>query len=219
MVGIILDIILIAIIALNIFIGYKKGLVKLAVGLIAVLASIIIAMLLYKPVSNVIIENTEIDENIKSTIISNFTKDTESEVEDTSTEKTDDGFMKYIEKYVDDTVNKTKNEIVIEASEVISVKVINVCAFIGIFIIARLLMILLTFIADIIMSLPILKQFNEIGGILYGEVKALLIIYIILAIMFFIVYITGNSAISDAITSSYITKLFYNNNLLLNIIF
>ena len=219
MVGIILDVILIAIIALNIFIGYKKGLVKLAVGLIAVLASIIIAMLLYKPVSNVIIENTEIDENIKSTIISNFTKDTESEVEDTSTEKTDDGFMKYIEKYVDDTVNKTKNEIVIEASEVISVKVINVCAFIGIFIIARLLMILLTFIADIIMSLPILKQFNEIGGILYGAVKALLIIYIILAIMFFIVYITGNSAISDAITSSYITKLFYNNNLLLNIIF
>lgn len=219
MIGIILDIILIAIIALNIFIGYKKGLVKLAVGLIAVLASIIIAMLLYKPVSNVIIENTEIDENIKSTIISNFTKDTESEVEDTSTEKTDDGFMKYIEKYVDDTVNKTKNEIVIEASEVISVKVINVCAFIGIFIIARLLMILLTFIADIIMSLPILKQFNEIGGILYGAVKALLIIYIILAIMFFIVYITGNSAISDAITSSYITKLFYNNNLLLNIIF
>ena len=219
MVGIILDIILIAIIALNIFIGYKKGLVKLAVGLIAVLASIIIAMLLYKPVSNVIIENTEIDENIKSTIISNFTKDTESEVEDTSTEKTDDGFMKYIEKYVDDTVNKTKNEIVIEASEVISVKVINVCAFIVIFIIARLLMILLTFIADIIMSLPILKQFNEIGGILYGAVKALLIIYIILAIMFFIVYITGNSAISDAITSSYITKLFYNNNLLLNIIF
>lgn len=219
MVGIILDVILIAIIALNIFIGYKKGLVKLAVGLIAVLASIIIAMLLYKPVSNVIIENTEIDENIKSTIISNFTKDTESEVEDTSTEKTDDGFMKYIEKYVDDTVNKTKNEIVIEASEVISVKVINVCVFIGIFIIARLLMILLTFIADIIMSLPILKQFNEIGGILYGAVKALLIIYIILAIMFFIVYITGNSAISDAITSSYITKLFYNNNLLLNIIF
>ncbi len=216
---IIFDIILIAIILLNVIICYKKGLVKLAVGLIAVLASIIIAMLLYKPVSNVIIENTEIDENIKSTIISNFTKDTESEVEDTSTEKTDDGFMKYIEKYVDDTVNKTKNEIVIEASEVISVKVINVCAFIGIFIIARLLMILLTFIADIIMSLPILKQFNEIGGILYGAVKALLIIYIILAIMFFIVYITGNSAISDAITSSYITKLFYNNNLLLNIIF
>ena len=35
--GIILDIILVAIIALNVFICYKKGLVKLAVGLIAFL--------------------------------------------------------------------------------------------------------------------------------------------------------------------------------------
>ena len=57
--GIILDIILVAIIALNVFICYKKGLVKLAVGLIAVLVSVILAVLLYKPVSNIIINNTE----------------------------------------------------------------------------------------------------------------------------------------------------------------
>lgn len=211
MVGIILDVILIAIIALNIFIGYKKGLVKLAVGLIAVLASIIIAMLLYKPVSNVIIENTEIDENIKSTIISNFTKDTESEVEDTSAEKTDDGFMKYIEKYVDDTVNKTKNEIVIEASEVISVKVINVCVFIGIFIIARLLMILLTFIADIIMSLPILKQFNEIGGIIYGIVRGTLIVCICVLLIGVYTKMKPESTLNNNIQNSYLTKIIYEN--------
>lgn len=42
--GIILDIVLIAIIALNVFICYKKGLVKLAVGLIAVVAAIILAL-------------------------------------------------------------------------------------------------------------------------------------------------------------------------------
>ena len=57
MIGIIFDIILVAIIALNIFICYRKGLVKLAVGLIAVLAAIIISIVLYKPVSNIIIEN------------------------------------------------------------------------------------------------------------------------------------------------------------------
>ena len=63
--GIILDIVLIAIIALNVFICYKKGLVKLAVGLIAVAAAIILALVFYKPVSNLIIENTELDENIE----------------------------------------------------------------------------------------------------------------------------------------------------------
>ena len=214
--GIIFDIILIGIILLNVIICYKKGLVKLAVGLVAVLISIILALMLYKPVSNIIIKNTEVDEKIKETIINTLTTENKENEDDNTS---DNGMMKYMQNYVDDAVNKTKNEIVLEASEVVSVKIINICAFLGIFVIVRILAFLLTIIADLIMSLPILKQFNEIGGILYGAVKALLIIYIILAIMFFIVYITGNSAISDAITSSYITKLFYNNNLLLNIIF
>lgn len=214
MIGIIFDIILVAIIALNIFICYRKGLVKLAVGLIAVLAAIIISIVLYKPVSNIIIENTEFDEKIENTIIENFSVEVEEQQEET-----DKGFMKYMEKYVNDSVNKTRNQIVLEASNVIATKVINICAFLGIFIIARLVLILLTFVADIIMSLPILKQFNKAGGIIYGLIKALLIIYVILAIIFFIIYISGNTTLSNAISSSYITKFFYNNNLLLNLIF
>ena len=212
--GIILDIIVIGIILLNIFICYKKGLVKLAVGLIAVIASIILAVILYKPVSNMIINNTEIDDKIKNTIIENFTTTQEE-----NTENEDNNFMKYIEKYVDDTVNKTKNEIVVEAAEIISIKVINIGVILAIFIIARIVLILLTFISDMMTGLPILKQFNEAGGILYGIVKSLLIIYVILAIAFFIVHTTGNITISNTIESSFITKIFYNHNLLLTILF
>ena len=210
--GLILDVIVIGIILLNVFICYKKGLVKLAVGLVAVLASIILAIILYRPISNLIIENTEIDDNIKNAIIENFTSDTEESKEDS-------GFLNYIEKYVDDTVNKTKNEIVIEAAGTIATRVINICVILGIFVIARLVLILLTFITDMITSLPILKQFNEVGGVIYGIVKALLIIYVILAIAFFTVYTTGNVTISDAIASSFITQFFYNHNLLLTILF
>ncbi len=212
--GIILDIILVAIIALNVFICYKKGLVKLAVGLIAVLVSVILAVLLYKPVSNIIINNTELDEKIKSAITENFVNE-----EETTEETEDNGFMKYIEKYVEDPVNKTKNEIVIEASGVIATKLIDIIAMVSIFIVARLVLILLTFVTDMITSLPILKQFNELGGILYGLIKALLIIYVLLAIAFFIVYTTGSTGLADAIANSFITKFFYNNNLLLSILF
>ena len=212
--GIILDLVVLGIILLNIFICYQKGLVKLAVGLVAVLISIILALLLYKPVSNLIIEKTEIDNKIQNAIIENFTTKQEDEAE-----VDDSGFMKYIEQYVDDTVNKTKNEIVTEAAGTIAVKVINIGVIILIFVISRLILILLTFITDLITELPIIKQFNDVGGVLYGIVKALLIIYVILAIAFFIVYVTGNTTISEAISSSYITKFFYNNNILLNIIF
>ena len=213
--GIFLDIILVLIILVNVYICYEKGLVKLAVGLIAVIASIILSIILYKPVSNMVIENTEIDEKIENTIIENFTTDENSE----NKEAEDNGFMKYIEKYVDDTINKTKNEIVVEAAGTIAVKVINIGVILGIFIIARIVLILLTFITDIITELPILKQFNAVGGLLYGVIKSLLIIYAILAIAFFIVYVTGNTTIAEAISSSFVTKFFYNNNLLLTILF
>ena len=116
-------------------------------------------------------------------------------------------------------MNKTKNEIVLEAANVVSEKVINICVFLAIFIVVRVLAMLLTILADAIMSLPILKQFNKAGGVLYGGIKSLVIIYLILAIIFVITYITGNTVISEAISKSYITKIFYNNNIILNFIF
>lgn len=212
--GIILDIVLIAIIALNVFICYKKGLVKLAVGLIAVAAAIILALVFYKPVSNLIIENTELDENIEKAIINNFTSETQEGQEIRYVSVLD-----YLQKYVDDAVNKTQTEIVTQTAGMMAVKIINVVVLIGIFLLVRVVLLLLTFISDIITSLPILKQFNEVGGVLYGAIKALLIIYIILTIVFFIMCYTSNSTIADAINSSYVTKFFYEHNLLLNILF
>ena len=163
--GIVLDVIIIAIILLNIIICYKKGLVKLAVGLVAVIISLILAMMLYKPVSNIIIKNTEIDEKIKESIINTLTSENKEAEEDNSSDK---GMMNYMQSYVDDAVNKTKNEIVIEASEVVSIKIINICVFLGIFIVVRILAFLLTIIADLIMSLPILKKFNNLLHLKYS---------------------------------------------------
>lgn len=212
--GIILDVIIIAIIALNIFICYRKGLVKLAVGLIAVLVAIVLSLILYKPISNTIIKNTEIDEKIEKIIIENFSAET-----DGNTEVRYVGIIDYLEKYVDDAVNKTQNEIVYATAGTMAVRFINIAVILLIFLVTRIALIVLTFVSDMITSLPILKQFNEVGGILYGIVKALLVIYVILAIVFFIVYITGNTKISEIISNTYITKFFYEHNLLLNILF
>ena len=212
--GIILDVIIIAIIALNIFLCYRKGLVKLAVGLIAVLAAVILSIVLYKPISNAIIKNTDIDEKIENIIIENFSAETNGNEEVRYV-----GIIDYLEKYVDDAVNKTQNEIVYATAGTMAVRFINIAVILIIFFVTRIVLLLLTFVSDIITSLPILKQFNEVGGILYGIIKALLIVYAILAIAFFIVCVTGNSAISEAISGSFITKFFYEHNLILKFLF
>lgn len=212
--GIIFDIIIVAIILLNIFLCYRKGLVKLAVGLIAVIVAVILSLILYKPVSNAIIENTEIDEKIENIIIEKFSAETNENVEVRYV-----GIIDYLEKYVDDAVNKTQNEIVYATSKTMAVRIINIAVILIIFALTRILLMVLTVISDMITSLPILKQFNKVGGILYGVIKSLLIIYVILAIVFFIICVTGNTTISEAISGSLITKFFYNHNLILNILF
>ena len=153
--GIIFDIIIVAIFALNIFVCYKKGLVKLAVGLIAVLVAIILSVILYKPVSNLIIKNTGIDKKIENIIIENFSADTTD-----SGETKYVGVIDYLEKYAKDTANKTQNEIVYETAGTMAVKITNIVVLLAIFIIIRAILLLLTFISDIITSLPLIKQFN-----------------------------------------------------------
>ena len=211
--GIILDIIIVAIIALNVYLCYKKGLVNLAVGLIAVVAAIILSVIFYKPVTNLVMENTEFDEAIENTIVETFAPEGEEAGQVQYV-----GILSYLETELGNAVNDTKNEVVYEAADAMAEKILNLIVFIIIFTAVRVALFALTFVADAITSLPILKQLDDVGGILYGLGKALLIIYAVLAVVSVIVGFTANTAISDAISSSYITKFFYDNNIILNIL-
>ena len=67
--GIIVDLIILAIIAIFILSGYKKGLTGSLIKLLSFIIAIIISFILYNPVATSIERNTQIDENIKSSII------------------------------------------------------------------------------------------------------------------------------------------------------
>ncbi len=212
--GIILDIIILVIMTMSIFLGYKKGLIRVAVKLFAFLIALVVAFVFYKPVSNLIIENTQIDQKIKSIIIENGTQELEEKNENDQS-----NFIDSMQEYVSNAVTQTQNEIVENAAEQISTRVINVAVLIGLFIITRLLLVVLVLISDLITSLPIIKQFNELGGVIYGTIRGLLLIYVVLAIAFFVVSITANNVVVETINNSFITEFMYENNLLLNIIF
>lgn len=212
--GIILDIILIAIMAISILFGYKRGLIKVAVKLCAFLIAVIVTLVFFKPVSNIIINNTKLDENIENIIIENGTKELEE-----GNEEEQKNLLDNMQEYVDNTVTQAQNEIVESAAKEISIRLINILAIIGLFIITRLILIALVLISDLITNIPVIKQFNKLGGIIYGIIRGLLLIYVMLAIAFLIVSMTANSNILSAIEGSILTKFMYGNNILLNIIF
>lgn len=211
--GIILDVIIVAVIALNVYLCYKKGLVNLAVGLIAVVAAIILSVIFYKTITNLIVEKTGVDEMLENTIIETFTPEGAAEGQVRYV-----GILSFLETEIGNAVNETQNDVMYETAGAMAEKIINLIVFIGIFTAVRVALFALTFVADAITSLPILKQLDDVGGILYGFVKALLIIYVVLAIASVIVSFTTSTAVTDIIESSYVTKFFYNNNILLNIL-
>lgn len=210
--GIILDIILVAILAASIFFGYKKGLVKVAISLCALVIAVIVTLVFYKPISSAIIKNTDWDEKIEQIIIENATKDVDNKEQEGN-------MLENAQNYIDNAVTEEQNNVVENVAPVIAERVIVIGTMIGLFIATRLVLILLTLVSDVITNLPIIKQFNKLGGLLYGIIRGLVIVYALLAVAFFIVSVSANVGITNAIDGSFITKFMYSHNILLNIIF
>jgi len=196
-----LDLIILAIIALSTFIGYKKGLIKVAFGLVSFILAITLSILLYKPVSNFIIEYTPIDDYIEQTI---FERLDSSEITNEETEN-------IVSNYYNNIKSATTNTI----ADGISKTIINVSCVLIVFILSKLILLLFRFIGDIIAKLPLIKQLNESGGLLYGLLRGFFLIYGVLALISISSPILDINDIINAINNTIITNIMYNHNIIL----
>ena len=143
-----LDIFIILFILLCTFLGYKKGLVKTAIGILSFFIAIIVSVLLYKTVGNLIINNTEFDENLESTISSKITIESLNE--------------KY-DLLPNNLIEEGENNIQ-GLSKSLSHKIIYIASFVILFIALKIGLIFAKFLSDIITKIPIIKQFDKIRG-------------------------------------------------------
>lgn len=218
--SIIIDLILIGIILLSTFLGYKKGLIGVAFKIVSFLIALIITLILFKPISNYIITNTDLAKNIENVIVEKLST---TQIEDgkISEENTDlpNVVVNYINEGIQGTVNQAKDSVVKVVAHNLTETAINIIVMIGIFAITRLILLLAKTILEAISEIPIIKQFNEVGGIIYGIIRAILLIYIILAIISLIAPMLDKTTILTAINDSILTKILYNNNIILMIFF
>ena len=213
--GIIVDLIIVGILVLCVFLGYKRGLTGSLLKIVTFLLALIIAFILFRPVSNFIINNTKLDENLESSIKSMFL---EVEENDTSSNMPT-AMTDYINKVIEDAADDAKTAVVETAARDVAISIINLGVVIVVYIIARIILIFVKGIASLITKLPVIKQFDKLGGIIFGLLKALVIIYVILAIISFVSTVITDSGVIDAINQSFIGKGMYNNNILLEIVF
>lgn len=167
--------------------------------------AILITFILYRPIANVIIENTQIDENIQKVISENVTNIIENEENQES-------------KNSIQIIEQAKNGMLDEASKELAINIIYAATMILLYIILRILLIFISFIANGIASLPILKQFNKAGGIIYGILRGVLITYVCLMLIGVFANIYPTNPVYSELEKSYLGKMMYENNIL-NIFF
>lgn len=217
----VIDIIIIAIMASCIFAGYKKGLIGVAFHLVSFIIAILVALLLHGPISNFIIHNTQIDDKIEDMIVKNIDPSRFEEGQ-TNLTKEEQNMPKivvnYIQEAIQDNVNNAKNNIEDVIAERIAITIINIATIIILFILVRIVLIVINKIGDIIAKLPIISQFNKTGGIIYGVIEGLFIIYVLLALCLIIAPFIQSTELLSYINTSYIGKMMYNNNILLKFI-
>lgn len=220
--SIIIDVIILAILALCIGFGYHKGLTGSLLKIVSFVLAIVVAFVLFKPVSNFIIEKTDWDDNLEQSIRDAIiTEKNETKVETTKDENQSMPtiMVDYINKAVEDAGNNAKETIVDATARDVAVTIVNAGVWVGLFLVARIILFFIKGLANLITDLPIIKQVDKTGGIIYGAIEALVIIYILLAVVSFISPLVSGTGILEAMQKSYIGSIMYNNNLLLKLIF
>lgn len=213
--SIIADLIVIVILILCVIAGYKQGLAKCLINMLSFIIAICVAFLLFKPVSNIVIDNTNFDENIKSSIVQVFEEDEKSK----DSNEIRSPIIQHISNEIENATEEKKHEIVDTTATKLSVNIINVLVFILLFIATRIILVFIKSLTNLITKLPLIKQCDKIGGVIYGILQAMIIIYIALALIAFISTISNKYEIMEIINNSYIASKLSNNNILLNIIF
>lgn len=220
--GIIIDLIIIGIFIACIGIGYVKGLTGSLLKIVSFLLALVIAFILFKPIAGFVIEHTNWDENleqaIKQTLIKEETPEN-NQPEEEKSQNMPDVMLNYVNSAVEKAGTEAKNAIVESTARNMAVTIINVAVLIALFLISRIVLLLVKGLAALLTKLPVIKQFDKLGGILYGLLEALIIIYVILAILSFVSPMMEGTNIISGIQESFLGGMLYNNNLLLKIIF
>lgn len=193
-----IDLGILLIILISTFIGYKKGLIKVAFGLLSFVIALIIALLLYKPISNFITNYTPIPEKIETQIESRISSADEKETQN----------------FVSNYYRNIKNASTSLIAHNITTSIINISSALIVFILSRILLFFLKFSTDLIAKLPLIKQFNHIGGFLYGLLAGFLVIYLLFTLITIIAPIVNLNNMITLINSSIIGNIMYNNNII-----
>lgn len=217
------DIAVIIILVLSVLVAYKIGFVKAFFNFFSTIISLVLAYTLYPVVSKWLIGIgwlEKVKDSVKTTLnlqqaVNEMTKSAQT------------NFINNLElpKFLKSALLENNNSEVYNLFNVTQLEdyissylaniCINVVAMIGTFLLVIIIVKALSEILDILSKLPVLSFANRTLGAVLGLAKGVIIIWLLCTIITFFYSNPSFSPIIEAINTSTIAKIFYNNNLLI----
>ena len=221
-----IDLIGILIVLICAFFAYKRGFVKTFFGFISTFVAIALAFALCDAGVQTIKDNTGIDEWLESTLTTALKSSSEEEIksgevkqdiEENNMENALKDLPENIKNFVglEEYKENAKNTVIENSKEII----LKILSWVVIYLSVRIILFIICLVCNGIMSIPFLKQINNLTGLVLGLILGLFRIYVILAIISFVITIVPITPVVDAIKASMIIGFMYENNLLVSLIF
>lgn len=204
------DIILILVLAIFVFIGWKRGMVLTLFSLFSLVIAFFIASLV-SPLTTKLVKVTGVDESIQSSVYEILEENASKGIRDAADELPLPSFM------IDDIVEGTSGTVDNTLKNVSESATDVICGIIGFaiaFVAALLLLQLIKVLLKLATKLPVIKQADKIGGIAAGLLSGLVSVSIFLFILSAFVYFDFPRTVMEMVEDSTLTKFLYESNLI-----
>ena len=194
----ILDIVILALILLTTFVGYKKGFLHIALHLCGFVIALVISLLLYQPLSNIIIKYTPLTTQIETQV--------ESRLASTTQEEKSTVFSQYYKNF--------KNTSTSVVAHSVSVSIIHIVTALLLFFVIRIILLFIKLSGDFLDKLPLIRQVNHAAGFIYGVFLGFMIVYAVFTVVAILAPLADISSLLSMINHSIIGNIMYNNNII-----
>lgn len=223
-----MDIGVLLIIGFETFRSFKQGMVRSVVSLAGWVVALVAAKIYYKVVAAYLVAHFKIFEHLEENLYTAFTKNLSSEAQlqqasDTGAlggaiqlPKVLGGLSKDLAAKSQETVNQM---VYGDLSHRLADMIINGLSFMAIVFAVLAVLSIFTYIADAIMHLPLLKEANKLGGLFIGLIRGCVGVLVVMTMITFVLPFMQKTWLIEGIQNSQIAVYFYNNNILLYLIY
>lgn len=192
----IFDILLAAFLLAMAFWGFKSGLVRSVFSLGGFALSILLAAILYPMVTNWLMKTQFYTFILERVVTPNMPA-------------ADAGWN--LPSFLTEGINSS----VQTAAESAAQSIVAIAAVLVVFVLCKVGLSLVAKVLNLVAKLPVISLFNKLGGLMCGAINGLLVLYIVFAILTLFI----NNDLLELINQSRLATEFYNNNLLMKLIF